>query len=115
MTFSQTTCIEGDCQEGTGKMLIVYDDGSRCDYEGAFRYGYINGKGIFTCNEYTESGIFKNNKLIEGEYNSGGLYQRGTFVNRVLHGALSGSFSKSKGLYCVTDWRARVIIVVSGT
>ncbi|MBT7652918.1 MAG: hypothetical protein HN563_06335 [Flavobacteriales bacterium] len=86
MTFSQTTCIEGDCQEGTGKMLIVYDDGSRCDYEGAFRYGYINGKGIFTCNEYTESGIFKNNKLIEGEYNSSGLYQRGTFVNRVLHG-----------------------------
>jgi len=85
-TFSQNTCVEGDCNDGIGTMLIKYDDGTDCEYEGSFKYGKMNGQGIFKCDDFSEIGLFEHNSLIDGEYKSTGLFQKGTFVKRVLHG-----------------------------
>ena len=84
--FPQTSCVEGDCNDGIGTMIINYDDGTACEYEGSFKYGKMNGQGIFKCDDYSEIGLFEHNSLIDGEYKSTGLFQKGTFVKRVLHG-----------------------------
>lgn len=80
-------CLSGDCQDGVGEKKIELTDGSFCIYNGAFQFGRLNGEGALKCDTYSEDGIFENDILIEGEYTSDQLFQRGSFVNRNLHGS----------------------------
>ena len=86
MIRAQSECLSGDCQDGEGEKKIEYTNGNICVYSGSFRYARLNGQGTLQCEDYFEKGLFENDILIEGEYVSTSLFQRGSFVNRSLHG-----------------------------
>jgi hypothetical protein len=86
MIRAQSECLSGDCQDGKGEMIIEYTNGDICIYNGSFQFGRRNGQGNFQCENFFEKGLFENGVLIEGEYISARLFQRGSFVNRELHG-----------------------------
>jgi hypothetical protein len=82
-------CVEGDCQNGTGKFLYS-SYGSY--YEGEFKNGFPNGKGIlYMKNKKYFDGRFVNNDLKYGKkfyYNGDEVsyFEEGEFVRHDLNG-----------------------------
>lgn len=100
ITFSQTGCISGDCQNGFGKNVFTDSKDNFTYYEGNWQKGLYDGQGtlqtqdkIYIGNfvEGKKQGIFKvyeGNKIkdkyivFEGEYINDQLGNSGTYTDR---------------------------------
>ena len=81
-----TECISGNCKNGFGVKLTKEEGSSDSKYEGEFKDGLFNGKGIFNFDgEY--KGDFKNGLFHgKGTYNFDGLKYKGDFKDNLFHG-----------------------------
>lgn len=108
---AQQNCIKGDCIEGFGIQKGKLTDGSSYIYEGNFKNGMFNGKGILKAqnNNAEYDGNFINNKFtcsncsLSYQINEQKFFEYGQFVeNKLKDGFREINFTNQKQVYTGT-------------
>jgi len=97
-------CVSGDCQNGYG--VFTSEEGT---YKGYWKDGKVHGNGVFKGSDYTYNGEYVNGKKHgQGEIKyTNGIVVKGTFKNgkfvKAKSGCISGNCGTGKGIFVYAD------------